>query len=98
MYKELKHAFPDIKGHARIFGYDIELYSKTTEMLIQTIDDIEYNIDLAFEGSEENLLPILDNLKKELLSLNIPFDLTYFIEDNNGNQISQDFNYCTFNP
>ena len=92
LHEKIKILFPNIKGRPRLFGYDIELESEELEFYINTIDEKEYKIDISTKN-EENLLAILNSLKQKLIELEGEFDLVYFKEDDDGNQISKDLIY-----
>lgn len=93
LVNELLKTYPQLKHRARIFGYDIELYRDNLELFIQTYDELEYNIDLAYKGSEEDMLSFLTTLKNILVIFEKPLELSWFEEDEDGNQLSPEHNF-----
>lgn len=94
----LEVKYPDLKSHPRVFGFDIELNNKYFELFINSFDDSEYHIDISFNEKENILINFLNELKQTLLKLDVPFELTYFEEDLDGNQLSDDQHFFKFNP
>ncbi|MEO1054107.1 MAG: hypothetical protein AAFX87_25945 [Bacteroidota bacterium] len=91
LVNSLKNVFSDIKYKARVFGYDIELNREDLELYINTYNEDEYNVDITLNTNEKELLALLEKIKNALLNLNIPFDLGYYFEDDDGNQTSPDY-------
>ncbi len=92
LHKGIKNFVPNIKGRPRIFGYDIELESEELTFYINTYDEKEYKIDISATGKEKLFL-ILEPLKELLIKSNSKFDLIYFKEDTEGNQVSEEYVY-----
>ncbi len=91
----LSDQFSQLKGRPRIFGYDIELVEDQFELYINTLDEIEYQIQINFIGIESDLKLLLEKVKISLLNLDLQFDLVYYEEDEDGNQLSEDKEYFT---
>ncbi len=92
LHNEITNILPNVKGRPRLFGYDIEFESDDFSLYINTYDEKEYQLDISMEN-KDNLFYLLDLLKKALLKLNTIFDLVYFIENENDEQISDDCIY-----
>jgi hypothetical protein len=91
--KSLERLYPNITYRPRVIGYDIELEEKNIELFISSYNEEEYNIDITFIAQKVELLDFLERLKKQLLALDVYFDLTYFEENEDGEQTSKD---CLF--
>ena len=87
VHQRLKAVIPAIKGRSRLFGYDIEYEGKDLEFFINTYDEIEYYIDISSPYLDK-LLPILNGLTNLLIDLNACFDIIYFMEEEDGTEIS----------
>jgi len=91
----IKETFQDIfKGitvRPRIFGYDITYEDETTEVFFKTHDHDQrnYYVDICFTGSELEFLSIKEQIKSRLLKADILFDVSFIVEDNEGNEIEE---------
>jgi len=92
LHNGIKGFVPNIKGRPRLFGYDIELESEELTFYINTYDEKEYKVDISTIGKEKLFL-LLEPLKELLIKSNSKFDLIYFREDTEGNQVSEDYIY-----
>lgn len=96
LHHEMINIIPDIKGRPRLFGYDIEFDDGNFSFYINTYDEKEYQIDICVPD-EAFLFHLLHSLKEALIKLQAVFNLVYFIENEDGEQISDDFYIDTFN-
>jgi hypothetical protein len=76
----------------RIFGFDLKYEDANTELYITTTDNSEkeYFVDISFTGAKGDFKLIKDILKKEIIEQDILFDLSFVIEDDNGNELEEE--------
>lgn len=97
IYNSLSVNFAEMKIKHRIFGCDIEYIDNNMEFHINTIDGNEYLIQITMNCEEIYLSEILNKITELLLDTSAIFEIGYYEQDINRNQISKDVSYFT-NP
>ena len=90
--------FKGITVKPRIFGFEVKYEDSKTELFITTTDNSEkeYFVDISFTGDNGDFDLIKDALKKEIMEQDILFDLSFIIEDDNGNELEERFIHPDF--
>lgn len=97
LFNKLKVSITDLKGKARVFGYDIELENDLLEFYINTYDEVEYQIDIS-SSDLEVLLRTKELVQRSLVDMNVMFDICYRIEDEDGEELESDIDCFYHNP
>lgn len=90
LVEKLIPLFPDLKHRPRIYGYDIKLIRHDFELYLNTLDEIEYSLEITFYDKEKELLSLITVLRDALLSLGLKFHIWYCKEDEDGNALSDE--------
>ena len=98
LVRELLPLFPELKHRPRIYGYDIELIRKDLELYLNTLDDIDYSLEVTFCGVEKELLSLMTILRDVFLSLGLKFHIWYCEEDEEGNALSDEVIFFDNHP
>lgn len=88
--KALENAFGKIKHRPTTWGYELEWTTDSIELYISSHDECEFNVDLTFEGSQEDLESSLYKLKNNLMEFAPDFEIWYYETDEADEQISDD--------
>lgn len=96
--KVFEKAFKGITVKPRIFGFDIKYEDSKTKLFITTTDNSEkeYFVDISFIGDKSDFDLIKNILKKEIIEQDILFDLSFILEDDNGNELEERFIHPDF--
>ena len=84
--------FKGITVRHRLIGVDISYEDETTELIFKTHDDDErqFYLDIFFTGSESEFLNMKEQIKNSVLKADILFTLSFYVRDNEGNEIEEE--------
>ena len=90
--------FKGITVRHRLVGVDLTYEDETTEVYFKTYydDESEYNLDILFTGPESEFLNIKEQIKNRLLKADILFAISFYVNDNEGNEIEEEFIHPDF--